>query len=76
MQVAIEKEQLKAVIRQAMISVLEDDVYGTSDPAAASDFLTTYPQDPDHSTATPFPPIASGSVRPRLWRVAAMRSID
>ncbi len=28
MRIAVEKEQLKAVVRLAMISVLEEDVYG------------------------------------------------
>ena len=34
MKTATEREQLKALVMQAMISLLEDDVYGSSIPVA------------------------------------------
>ncbi len=48
MKVAVQKEQLKAVVRLAMISMLEEDVYGTPDPGTVSDIFHPYTNCPRH----------------------------
>jgi hypothetical protein len=59
MKVAMEKEQLKAVVRQGMISVLEEDVYGTPDPGTLADVFDTYTSCPRHDFVTRRPSAAA-----------------
>lgn len=76
MKVAIEKEQLKAVVREAMISVLTEDVYGTPVSGLGSDAFGTHTEYKDDLAATSFP--RTRSYASPTWRRtdAAMRASD